>query len=1121
MERPKMARRSFGSGVEFLESRRMLCDHTWVGGAQGEFSEPTSWLPEGVPNGSSGDVACIETSASIIGLGSNVMVKGNSTVDFSVETRSLPNSMLTVEEGAEVRLSAEEIGSFTFDGSGEVIVSVDAVRRDSNIFVNGSVVKFTGEIAWLEDSLLRVEEGGSVSMESASSWEVDSLLFVVGGSVDLVGDTHNVKSIAVRSGALAVRSNELIVEDLIVAGGFEVDDASKVNGQSLDLQPGMQVDFGGNKHEFVTGSMTGHGVVNTGETGEVRFISELIVESAATNDGFSDPLDLGGVFVVGEETIAENRGITVGENAMFRAEDWVEDPFREEGEITLRVPGIYVSKDAEAMLGSESQLVIGTGEIVNRGTIVSLLLDVYPLNEGTDPDILNEGTITLRQFLFLGQLNVFGGFEQGDDARLRVELNSSIGMMPRVGIEGALKAGGTLEVFVNPPIGAGDYMEFDIGSAYGLVNYGSLDGRFQQIEYPELVSNIGDAFLAFEYSENRLSLLSVETPRRLAKVGDEWTTCRELLFGTTCEHYQLTDEPRTARNLAILASGSKDEADEGSWVDELSKMMAAVANDDGIQWDVAILEWKHFNTGLPSDVRSPDWRPKRAASTGIDIGESLVNWMVKNEIADYAHVHVLSHSAGVWLADSIVDSFEAHNSSVPFFTTHLTMFDGYVPPGHGDSWEHFWSGIFDSGQSVFLGDDSNIARWGDEQRPIRSRFDLGDTATFSEHYVDTRELRVIWQDALVLPPFDQLQGRIPALPWTDSLLPNALNFDVTPPNVMPAVLPSQIAMGLYDIDNPDSIVNEIGTRSHSRPHEYYRSESPHELAECVDGKFALHLGYECTGQAPRHTETFTKGCVVRLDNTVNCRGDITQLVLLPENTTTPEGVTLTDSGIQLMSDGVEQIHSTVRVRTDSNIEALAFDLDFSDAASLGHLSITVNGVHSYGIFSTLLEELQPGLPLGQTESGMVRLPSVLLSGEHQITISLSALESPGSTVLVENLRLVETDATPTHHNVVLPADVDGDGVVAPMDALLVIGELGKGLSEIPLDLFVDVDGNGVLSPLDALFVINQLPSTSSNSVSSFDKPGPTVLDDDDESSIELDSFAIWPMRHSLEEPESN
>jgi hypothetical protein len=68
-------------------------------------------------------------------------------------------------------------------------------------------------------------------------------------------------------------------------------------------------------------------------------------------------------------------------------------------------------------------------------------------------------------------------------------------------------------------------------------------------------------------------------------------------------------------------------------------------------------------------------------------------------------------------------------------------------------------------------------------------------------------------------------------------------------------------------------------------------------------------------------------------------------------------------------------------------------------------------------------------------------------------------------------------------------DVNGDGVVSPIDALLVINELGSKanpLRGVDRDynhsLFADADGDGVISPIDALLVINALNDASSTQV---------------------------------------
>ena len=66
-------------------------------------------------------------------------------------------------------------------------------------------------------------------------------------------------------------------------------------------------------------------------------------------------------------------------------------------------------------------------------------------------------------------------------------------------------------------------------------------------------------------------------------------------------------------------------------------------------------------------------------------------------------------------------------------------------------------------------------------------------------------------------------------------------------------------------------------------------------------------------------------------------------------------------------------------------------------------------------------------------------------------------------------------------------DANGDGVISPIDALLVINELGTEIKPLRLvdrdyenDLFADVNGDGVISPIDALSIINALTEAAAS-----------------------------------------
>jgi hypothetical protein len=74
------------------------------------------------------------------------------------------------------------------------------------------------------------------------------------------------------------------------------------------------------------------------------------------------------------------------------------------------------------------------------------------------------------------------------------------------------------------------------------------------------------------------------------------------------------------------------------------------------------------------------------------------------------------------------------------------------------------------------------------------------------------------------------------------------------------------------------------------------------------------------------------------------------------------------------------------------------------------------------------------------------------------------------------------DSEPSQHNSALPADVNGDSVVSPFDALLVINhlnELAANAGILPLTNplqapYLDVNNDRAITPIDALMVINEL-----------------------------------------------
>ena len=63
---------------------------------------------------------------------------------------------------------------------------------------------------------------------------------------------------------------------------------------------------------------------------------------------------------------------------------------------------------------------------------------------------------------------------------------------------------------------------------------------------------------------------------------------------------------------------------------------------------------------------------------------------------------------------------------------------------------------------------------------------------------------------------------------------------------------------------------------------------------------------------------------------------------------------------------------------------------------------------------------------------------------------------------------------PFHHNAVEPTDVNGDGTVAPIDALVVVNRLNRPASSEADTMFTDVNNDQNVTPIDALMVVNRL-----------------------------------------------
>ena len=135
--------------------------------------------------------------------------------------------------------------------------------------------------------------------------------------------------------------------------------------------------------------------------------------------------------------------------------------------------------------------------------------------------------------------------------------------------------------------------------------------------------------------------------------------------------------------------------------------------------------------------------------------------------------------------------------------------------------------------------------------------------------------------------------------------------------------------------------------------------------------------------------------------------------------------------------------------------------------------------------------------------------SAFTVGVDTVTYQVSDSEGASSNATVSIYRVLSSAAW---QNPVIANDVNGDGTISPLDALLVINNFDASLnfpSSTPSlsggpPPFVDVDNNGTVSPLDALLVINELNGATPPPASSLSFQA--TIDNDDFEEEELSAI---------------
>lgn len=177
----------------------------------------------------------------------------------------------------------------------------------------------------------------------------------------------------------------------------------------------------------------------------------------------------------------------------------------------------------------------------------------------------------------------------------------------------------------------------------------------------------------------------------------------------------------------------------------------------------------------------------------------------------------------------------------------------------------------------------------------------------------------------------------------------------------------------------------------------------------------------------------------------------------------------------LVTDAESILLQVDRTQISENGGVAMATISRSDIDSTNELQVTLTASETSGI--RLPKSVL--LPAGESSTSFLieGLDDLDIEAPQSITVTASAAGFASSSVTVE---VLDDDAFYPWHNPRVSFDVNDDGHVSPLDALIVINELntrGPGeLTSRPVSDFVDTSNDNFISAIDVLLVINYLNS---------------------------------------------
>ncbi|MEX2170424.1 MAG: hypothetical protein WD851_14005 [Pirellulales bacterium] len=597
-------------------------------------------------------------------------------------------AILTISDNATVENVDGEIGYTS--GTGIANVNSDGTWKNSGdlkigAFNSTGTLNVTGGTVENINGFISTNTGGNgaANIGADGLWKNSGLLYVGYGSLGrlditdggVVENTHgHLGSFAPANGTANVRSGGIWKNSGHLTVGDQGTGTLNIEGGRVEST------------RVYVGRSTGSGEVNLAANSLLKITGELAVGYANSADG---EVNINGGTVENTEgligTVSGAVGtVTVGAGGTWKNSANLNVGGQGTGTVNVHRRGLVTVEDTMYVFRNGTLELGGGSPDPMAATVEADRLQV--LEQGvvrgtgkiTTPEFINEGTVELDENRtdwsaivaprpsetgFRAGLFIQGDFTQRSTGKLSITLDSSIELQPRPAhhstgllVNGTATLDGELDVQYAPGY------KPDIGDRFALVSANQIVGKIARFD-DAIIPDVVNRFLGLNYRSNSngteplLELITLEAPRRLSA---------EPLPGAP---------PK--RNLLLITHGTNADAD--SWVTQVGQAMAA--QPGAADWQVVAFDWRDIAGGGNDDFKNlPGFDPNLAANNGINIGESLIRWM-KQTGQSFDNVHLMAHSAGTWLIDSIADSLKVEELSgnVMAQNVHLTLFDAFTP----------------------------------------------------------------------------------------------------------------------------------------------------------------------------------------------------------------------------------------------------------------------------------------------------------------------------------------------------------------------------------------------------------------------------------------------------------